>query len=331
MRKYTVTRCLMRFTLLPIPLSSPTFLLALCLLPGCGTFLSSDTSKWEQADFDTRCHAPGVVRCFGFDSPQEIAPYIQPVPGTLLQPEVDPAEKASGAGSLRFTIPSRSGANTSGLFMFNFADDYSVQFGEGDEFYIQWRQRFSPELLQTVFEGGMGWKQLVVGEGDRPGYTTPGCTQLELVVSNTNQFGAAQMYHSCGGKDGQFEPLFQRRVVSYQAGHWMTFQLHVKIGRWYKNDYRYAGDSTVQLWVAEEGRPSILVIDLNPEAAQLFGFPIPGTGTGYDLANSNPEAKYGKVLLTPYHTGKNEIQDHPVAYIWYDDVIVSRSRIAEPR
>lgn len=304
-------------------------LLPLFLLSGCAA-LGSSEEKSAQADFYTRCHAPGVVRCFGFDTPQEIGPYTYPVPDTSRRPEVDVTTKASGTGSLRFTIPPRTGANTSGLFMFNFADDFSLQFGEGDEFYIQWRQRFSSTLLNTVYEGGLGWKQLTLGEGDRTGFNAPGCTQLELVVSNTNQYGAAQMYHSCGGKDGQFESLFQKQAVRYLPDQWMTFKLHVKIGTWYKNDYRYAADSTVQLWIAEEGRPSSLVIDLSPEPVYLFGIPIPGTASGYDLANNNPLAKYGKVLLTPYHTGKSEAQEHPPAYIWYDELILSTSDIADP-
>jgi len=48
--------------------------------------------------------------------------------------------------------------------------------------------------------------------------------------------------------------------------------------------------------------------------------------------NTNPtQAKYGKVILTPYHTDKDETQRHPIAYVWYDELIISRSRIADPR
>jgi len=37
-----------------------------------------------------------------------------------------------------------------------------------------------------------------------------------------------------------------------------------QIGTWYKNDHVYHHDSTVQLWVADEGKPSTLVIDMSP-------------------------------------------------------------------
>ena len=67
---------------------------------------------------------------------------------------------------------------------------------------MQWRQRFSPEFLRTSYRDGGGWKQAIVGEGDRPGATVYSCTQLEIVTQNTYQRGFPQMYHSCGGKDG---------------------------------------------------------------------------------------------------------------------------------
>jgi hypothetical protein len=151
------------------------------------------------------------------------------------------------------------------------------------------------------------------------------------------------MYHSCGEKDGQYEPLadfipplagatsgdwkLQNAVlgclytsktvppcVGYKPNQWMTFQMHVKIGTWYKNDRNYHRDSLVELWVAEEGRPSRLVI----------------SETGYDLANQNPAARYGKVWLLPYNTGKDPNVAYPETYTWYDELIVSRTRISDP-
>jgi len=238
--------------------------------------------------------------------------------------------KASGAGSLRFEIPSNSGSDTSGSFWLNFSDDLSNQFGEGDEFYIQWRQRFSPEFINTDYIGGGGWKQIIVGEGDRSGVTVYSCTQLEIVVNNPYHLGYPAMYHSCGEKDGQFDGLFSRGSVKYSPNEWMTYQIHVKIGTWYKNDGDYHQDSTVHLWVAREGKASELVVDLSPEPATFFGFKIPGTGTGYDLANSNPAARYGKLWLLPYNTHKDPSMSHPTAYTWYDELIISTTRIADP-
>ncbi len=299
-----------------------------------------------EADFAARCATPGVVRCYGFDDPVDADQYIRkswsvPVKYGTIVSDV----KASGAGSLRFLIPSQSGSGDSGSFSINFSQDLSAQFGEGDEFYIQWRQRFSPELLATHFTGGDGWKQVIIADGDKPGRKpADACTQLQIVLQNVSQRGVPQLYHSCGEKDGQYEPLNVYRggkyeiqnatkppclwqevrippCVGYKANQWMTFQIHVKIGTWYKNDKKYHRDSTIQLWVAEEGKPSQLAIDFSPTS---------GDAGGYDLANEDPTSKYGKIWLTPYHTHKDGAQVHPTMYTWYDELIISRKKIPDP-
>src|SRR6266446_1268788 len=40
--------------------------------------------------------------------------------------------------------------------------------------------------------------------------------------------------------------------------------------------------------------------------------------------------KYGKIWLTPYNTNKSSSATNPVAYTWYDDLIISRNQIADP-
>jgi hypothetical protein len=298
----------------------------------------------QDADFKARCATLGVVRCFGFDSPDEVLPHLDPAWDGVYRAHVVTDIKASGGGSLRFAIPPFSPANTSGEFWLEFADDLSVQFGAGEEFYVQWRQRFSPELLNTIYKDGNGWKQLIIGEGSRPGHIAYSCTDIHLVVEDTGQHGMPRMYHSCGYKDGEyqglevFDPTRQTMLLQnavgcpysdirfppcagYKANQWMTFQVHVGVGTWYRNDKNYHRDSTIQLWVAEEGKPSRLVIDMNPKR-----------GTGYDLANPDPaHVKYGKVWLLPYHTNKEKSQNHPTAYTWYDDLIISRNKIPDPK
>jgi hypothetical protein len=291
--------------------------------PGGST--TSTTSASPDADFARRCSEPKVVRCIGFDSPDEIAGFIDP--GSAGLPTVDTSIRASGAGSLKFTVPSLSAPNSSGAFSTNFTPGsrnfveaaYPVQFGQGEEFYVQWRQRFSPEFLRNKWAGGGGPKLIIIGEGDRPGEKAFSCTQLEVVVNNGYYAGFPQMYHSCGGKDRQYEGLpenFWTRRIRFKPNQWMTFQIHIKVGTWYLNDRKYHRDSWVELWVAEEGRPSKRAIGVRD----------------YDLANSdNPaKAKYGKVWLTPFNTGKDPSVPAPEAYTWYDELVISRNRIPDP-
>jgi hypothetical protein len=325
-----------------------------------GGWMVADATTAADSDFAARCAARGVIRCFGFDDAQQVRPQLMPAWDGTLRAEVDSDLKASGGGALRFEVPSNSPANTSGSFWLHFAADNSVQFGEGEEFFVQWRQRFSRPFLETTFQGGGGWKQVIIGEGDRPGTRVAGsCTPLEVVVGNTYHRSLPQMYHSCGAKDGQYEPLqepvvpsdfllqnairqpgclyslrgrFVPPCVGYRADEWMTFQVQVGVGSWYRNDRAYRHDSTIRLWVAEEGQPSRLVIDYSRQEGDCHAIPKsqPPCQTGLDLVNTNPAARYGKVWLLPYNTGKNAAHAHPTGHVWYDELIISRQRIADP-
>ena len=87
------------------------------------------------------------------------------------------------------------------------------------------------------------------------------------------------------------------------------------------NSRKYHRDSTVQLWVAEEGKPSVLVIDFSPENKM-----------GYDLVNTDiGKAKFGKIWFLPYQTNKDGEAAHDKAFTWYDELIISRERIADPK
>jgi len=41
--------------------------------------------------------------------------------------------------------------------------------------------------------------------------------------------------------------------------------------------------------------------------------------------------KFGKIWLLPYDTGKDPSQSHPTAFTWYDELIISRTQIADPQ
>ncbi len=198
------------------------------------------------SDFDTRCKAAGVVLCVPFDSATEIACQSPTVPGALTgfqycnhgidqqyvlngtpPPTIDTNVKASGNGSLKMTIPSLSGAAGSGSYFTNFDQTNALtkRYGAGQTFYIQWRQRFSPEFLNTIYfkNGGGnagGWKTTIITTGDVPGtcpvgtegdhctsYTVSGvpiagfssCTPIDIPTQNTEQRGLIQAYNSCTG------------------------------------------------------------------------------------------------------------------------------------
>jgi Bacterial Ig domain/Beta xylosidase C-terminal Concanavalin A-like domain/Fibronectin type III domain len=286
------------------------------------------------SDFQSRCQSAGVIRCWSFDDAAATNARVAPPYGsTTKMGQVVNDVVADGSGALRFTVPSQSGADTSGNFSLNFADDFSQQFGEGQEFYIQYRVRYNDVMVNTHFNNSNGFKMNITGEGDRPGSTAYSCTTLEVVLENTDQAGFPQAYHSCGtfqrlqvhipntseyldqnadgcphyGNQGflQTEPP----CFKYKANEWITIQQHVKIGHWGQPD------STVEFWAADQGQTSRLIISL----------------ADFTLLNDNPsQAKYGKIWLLPYQTNKDSSQVTGTGYVWYDDLIISRSRIPDP-
>jgi len=298
----------------------------------------------------------------GFDSAADIAGMYGSNSGILsgaTTPVLDASVKASGASSLKFTIPSNSPADTSGSFFTNFSTDLSAQFSENSEFYVQWRQRFSPEFLNTFYTNSNGWKQIIISAGDQPGCTASNsasglcktsCTAIETVVQNGAQRGFAQMYNSCTGSTshgafnsfeqpfGTFDFKLQNARLSpfclysqgntnpttffppagncfgYFPNEWMTFQIRIKTGPRVNDEWV---NSFVTLWMAREGQPSQPVITWGP----------------YNLSagSASENLKYGKVWLLPYQTNKSAAQVHPTGFTWYDELIISRTQIADPQ
>ncbi len=183
------------------------------------------------ADFNTRCTAPGVIRCRGFDSAADIANSLDGSNSALsldgtAQGVLDSTIKASGNSSLKLTIPQSSGPNNSGNYWINFSDDLRtvfpchgesyagttcVQAGTGNDYYVQFRARFDPYYITNQYSGG-GWKLAWVGNvGDHPGCSTSNttncfasCTDLELVMQNTNHYNVGPLgYYACPGHNYQ--------------------------------------------------------------------------------------------------------------------------------
>jgi hypothetical protein len=93
----------------------------------------------------------------------------------------------------------------------------------------------------------------------------------------------------------------------------MTFQIQIQTGPRLNDEFV---NSYVRMWAAREGQPSELAIDWGP----------------YNLTAGDPikNQRFGKVWLLPYNTGKDSNHNHPTAYTWYDELIISTSKIADP-
>jgi hypothetical protein len=351
----------------------------------------------QALEFEQRCADPNVVLCDPLDSARVRGVSITPktrnatLPEALKgrsrdwrwchhvdgvspsTPKLDRDVKSSGPGSLKFTVPSKSGAAAAGYCQINFTPENSVQFGEGETFFVQFRLRLSCDLLfvdcdpkspaykqkRRVFRGTSGptaFKVSIINAGDHPDLPNPvgSCTWQHLVLVDGGK-GIIAGYHSCGWYDGHraslglhrktgrglydFQPVRQKKdnpvggcfnlhpitgqslsgasdgCILWTADEWLTVTQQVTVGRWVDKLSDPARSSNVRVWVAREGQKPVLVID-------------------YDRNLRRPEKpfmKYGKIWLLPYMTNKDRSEEHPEAYMWFDELIVSRGPIAPAR
>jgi len=283
-------------------------------------------------DFQTRCAQAGVLICQGFDSPTAFTMATWPNSGlygddnNVLQGTMDTTVTASGGGSLRFTVPSNAGSNGSGYWR----QLIGQTFGQNSTFYVQFRQRFSPEFLTNkwVSTGGgpTWWKQEIFSSDQST------CGNIELTTVNGDNNGFPQMYSQCGADSliqdlGNGDFLLEQGDTStsgynchyqnptpsgcfmYPSNTWVTFCYKVHIGSWGQPN------SSIQAWVAVGGQPYKEWINMqNHTLNQDAGLPA-----------------YNTVTLLDYMTNRNpSVSAGPTAYTWYDELIVSTQPVAAP-
>lgn len=302
----------------------------------------SNTLNSILQDFPTRCAQPGVIVCQGFDDPSILTPTVYPASGLYPAADgtyggtIDTTVAASGAGSLKFTIPSNGPANSAGYWRqlttpaLTAGPGQAQVFAPGATFYVQFQQMFSTSFLTNAWpqvgSGTTYWKQAIFSNDQST------CANEELTTVNVNGYGYPMMYGQCGadifqvplaggdflneqgdtgstGYNCHYQSPTPSTCFMYPANTWVTFYYRVTLGQWGQPN------STIQAWVALPGRGYQEWINItNHTLYQDAG------GPGYDT-----------VSLLPYMTGRDPTQSAgPVAYTWYDDLIISTQPIAAP-
>ena len=305
----------------------------------------SNTTSTALQDFQTRCAQTGVIVCQGFDDPAVFTPAKWPASGLYpdangtIQGAMDTTIAASGAGSLKFTVPSLASANSSGYWRQLFTSNLSAgptsakMYGANSTFYLQFRQRFSIEYLTNNWVTGSGsktfWKQDIMSNDNST------CGNVELTTVNWNQRRYPTMYSQCGA-DGfavnlnngdyleeqgdtsttgynchyQTANNTSTSCAIYPADTWVTYYYKVSIGNWGQPN------STIQAWVSVGGGPYTEFVNM----------------TNHTLYEDTPAgADYDMVTLLTYMTGRSStISAGPTAYTWFDELIVSGQPIAAP-
>jgi len=334
--------------------------------------------------FAQRCAAAGVVLCNGFDVDADRGTVGASSIGTWRGvfrngqsgcntsdanrcPTIDTTTSASGGGSLKFVVPSNSDSGGSGQFFTNVSSDMSTRFGSGQTFYMQVRMRFSCDFLFTncpagtgvrAYAGSGGWKTVDISQADRSATCFPGsvtcatsCSELEIVVQNTNNSGFVQGYHGCPGTYQGSSFVFEQQAGSefyrqnayaglcprsevivgnlancftYKMNEWMTFKARVSIGTFVAGGTGACAtfsqgcypNSIVEYWMGREGQPLV--------KTHSFTFTLNASFDGTQTE------KWGKFWLLPYNTGKDSTVSNPDAYLWYDELVISTQDIADP-
>jgi len=272
-------------------------------------------------EFRERCRGDGVLVCEGFDSADAVHPAVYP--GSGLYPAADGAFRgtidstvtASGRGALRFEVPPHSPANSSGYWY----QSFGRSFGESTAFYVQFRQRFSREMLKNDF-GDTTWKQVIFHNDHQT------CTELGITTVQYYHDGFPMMYTACGARmvaTNEGVPPYQleqgdykcwygqynsKSCFMYPQDEWVTFYYEIRVGHWNKPD------STINAWVALDGQ----------QYKQWIQMPR------FTLQNENPGKDFDSLTLLTYMTNKSALKNHPTAYTWYDELIVSSKPIPPP-
>jgi len=337
-------------------------------LSSYSSIAQATTPAGSGSDFTARCAAAGVLRCFSFDTDTDFAfgsggaeggrglnyGYLPPSSnGDFTKITRDTATKTSGASSLRLNIPGSGGADVAGAWFANFSADLSQQLQPGQDIWIQVRYRVDSNFLNQNY-GGHGFKIMDISGGDLPGCapgqgsalcpTTCWAGENVFTTEKTSSGHLIIAYSNCTGNNGfntaygftsNFSPqnvnncLYPSYVappcIYMTANEWWTMKIHIRVGTY--NSY----SSTYQVWVGREGQPTSLIIDCGPAPGRTClnrqGTAQPG-GWWIEKDTASPIV-VGKVWLLPYQTDATFTGLQP-AQIWYDDLIISRSDIADP-
>jgi len=289
-------------------------------------------------DFATRCAAPGVIKCVGFNDNTEVVRDVNlfPIFGTnTFLGSVDTTTRASGAGSLRFDIPANApGADMAGKFVTSLGDEFGARnvarFSGKNKFYVQFRQRFSDAFTRGHDLGALHFKQVAINNSDK-------CGDVTIVTENSQGRGFPQLYADCGQQNfiqvvGGIDILQQNASGAgslywcrytdqrngnyggcslYKANQWITFYYEIEVGD------EDTPNGVVRAFIGFEGEPLRQFIDYHDAS---FDF---------NRGSEAPQA-FKSISFLSYTTGKTSAESNEAAQTWYDELIISRQPINPP-
>jgi hypothetical protein len=110
----------------------------------------------------------------GFDDALGVNATDHPVIDTTVAPSDTPG------GSMRVTMDATRGG---GEWVTNFSTDLQTRYNVGDEFFVQWRQRFNAAMLGPNVGLYGSWKQCLISSGDTSYAVWNGATETGVAQS----------------------------------------------------------------------------------------------------------------------------------------------------
>lgn len=263
-----------------------------------------------------------------------------------ISPSLDCTMAADGACSLKFTNTVGSFQGDAGWMEYNFSSNLATTFGEGQEFFVQYKIRLDAALLGAgALTNGEGLKHDIITEGDSATVFAGDClnSPAEVVTITDPAFAGPMLYSNCGYSGGSYafmqqgyQPISLGGIASsnfldqdaagcphyggrgiptsdpscflYTGDEWFTIQKHIRIGTWGQPS------SVIEAWLAHAGQPAVLISNAADAA-------IVNDGSG------GASGKYGKISLSTYATNATFNVN---AAAWFDNLIVATRRIPDP-
>jgi hypothetical protein len=312
-------------------------LAAISLFVGSSLAITGTASAAADDDFKARCSAPGVVLCKGLDTESELQAAEMGTAGDgSRQGFVDTAQKASGAGSLKFTFRAGNKSQNIGGY---WETDLGKSFRTGDTLHIQYRWKATPEYFSHNDKyWNSSLKQINI---HGPSSTCQGAEFTTIMWR-----GYPSMYTNCG--DGWFTDVNTNATLAKCTGDCLLQQgSNTKAspsGSGYNCHYysQVPGDGSGSgcfFPPANEWVTHYEIIKLGTFGGSdtvVEAFEAHGTG-GYKQwhrvnnvrFNNNRDSFLSKVRFETYMTEISAAAPTN-AYIWYDELVVSTQPIAAP-
>ena len=243
---------------------------------------------------------------------------------------------------MKMIVPSNVGSDVSGAWFTNFSTDLQTRIGNGETVYIQWRQRFDNNFINTQYKGPppLANKLVIISAGDIPGVCNPSlpstvgcpgsCTDIEVVPSAQlpDTKNVIRVYNSCVTFAGfEYNDGINVNVQNAVGCHYqLTLPPRAPESMKRVNDIQ---DPPYHRHVQQPELNLSNVGRTRGSSGKDANF-SPATGHPWRAFRNDNTHEYGKIWLTPYMTNKDPSQSTPIANTWYDELIISTQEIADP-